>query len=162
RLALEGAAGGMRPTRSMEATDSAGTAYVAQRRRALPNGWWGMAVFLATEAALFGSMIGSYFYLRFTSPQWPQGGIEAPSVALPRQRCGEGVAAAPATRRGRRAAGRGAAAQPGPAADPRCGPGRAAGAAGEDGGRGGGRGRAAGAGGAGAGGGTRGARDGGA
>jgi cytochrome c oxidase subunit III len=42
-----------------------------------------MAVFLATEAALFGSLIGSYFYLRFTSPAWPQGGIEAPSVALP-------------------------------------------------------------------------------
>jgi heme/copper-type cytochrome/quinol oxidase subunit 3 len=42
-----------------------------------------MAIFLATEAALFGSLIGSYFYLRFTSPQWPQGGIAAPSVALP-------------------------------------------------------------------------------
>ena len=25
-------------------------------RRALPNGWWGMAVFLATETALFGSL----------------------------------------------------------------------------------------------------------
>jgi heme/copper-type cytochrome/quinol oxidase subunit 3 len=42
-----------------------------------------MAVFLATETALFGSLIGSYFYLRFTSPDWPQGGIAAPSVALP-------------------------------------------------------------------------------
>ena len=67
----------------MEATDAAGSAYVAQRRRALPNGWWGMAVFLATEATLFGTLIGSYFYLRFTSAQWPQGGIERPSVALP-------------------------------------------------------------------------------
>jgi cytochrome c oxidase subunit I+III len=55
----------------------------APRRRALPSGWWGMAIFLATEVALFGSLIGSYFYLRFTSPQWPQGGIAAPSVALP-------------------------------------------------------------------------------
>src|SRR4051794_19455639 len=55
----------------------------ATRRRSLPSGWWGMAVFLATEAALFGSLIGSYFYLRFTSTEWPQGGIEAPSVALP-------------------------------------------------------------------------------
>ena len=52
-------------------------------RRALPNGWWGMGVFLATETALFGSLIGTYFYLRFTSPEWPQGGIEPPSVALP-------------------------------------------------------------------------------
>ena len=70
-------------TRSMEATDGRGAAFVAQRRRALPNGWWGMACFLATETALFGSLIGSYFYLRFTSPQWPQGGIEPPSAALP-------------------------------------------------------------------------------
>src|SRR5215218_5612607 len=52
-------------------------------RRARPNGWWGMAVFLATEAALFGSLIGSYSYLRFTSADWPQGAIEPPSVALP-------------------------------------------------------------------------------
>jgi cytochrome c oxidase subunit 3 len=52
-------------------------------RRALPNGWWGMAVFLATETALFGSLIGAYFYLRFTSADWPQGGIDPPSVALP-------------------------------------------------------------------------------
>jgi cytochrome c oxidase subunit I+III len=52
-------------------------------RRARPNGWWGMAVFLATEAALFGSLIGAYSYLRFTSVDWPQGGIEPPSVALP-------------------------------------------------------------------------------
>jgi heme/copper-type cytochrome/quinol oxidase subunit 3 len=53
------------------------------RRRALPNGVWGMAVFLASEATIFGTLIASYFYLRFTSPQWPQGGIAAPSVALP-------------------------------------------------------------------------------
>jgi cytochrome c oxidase subunit 3 len=67
----------------MEAEDGGGAAYVAQRRRAMPNGWWGMACFLATETALFGSLIGSYFYLRFTSPEWPQGGIEAPSAVLP-------------------------------------------------------------------------------
>ncbi len=56
---------------------------VGAARRALPNGWWGMAIFLSSEAALFGSLIGTYFYLRFTSPQWPQGGIPAPAVALP-------------------------------------------------------------------------------
>jgi heme/copper-type cytochrome/quinol oxidase subunit 3 len=54
-----------------------------QPRRALPNGWWGMAVFLASESTIFGTLIASYFYLRFTSPEWPQGGIAAPSVALP-------------------------------------------------------------------------------
>jgi cytochrome c oxidase subunit I+III len=52
-------------------------------RLALPNGWWGMAIFLASEFALFGSAIGSYFYLRFTSPEWPQGGIAAPEPLLP-------------------------------------------------------------------------------
>jgi cytochrome c oxidase subunit III len=56
---------------------------VAQPRRALPNGVLGMAVFLASEATIFGTLIASYFYLRFTSPRWPQGAIEAPSTALP-------------------------------------------------------------------------------
>jgi heme/copper-type cytochrome/quinol oxidase subunit 3 len=70
-------------TPSTRATDAAAVAGVERRRRSLPSGWWGMAVFLATEAALFGSLIGSYFYLHFTSPSWPQGGIAAPSVALP-------------------------------------------------------------------------------
>jgi cytochrome c oxidase subunit I+III len=57
--------------------------HIGPRGRAMPSGWWGMATFLATETALFGSLIGSYFYLRFTSPQWPQGGIAPPSAALP-------------------------------------------------------------------------------
>lgn len=70
-------------TRSTHATDAAAVAAVARRRRSLPSGWWGMALFLATEVALFGSMIGSYFYLRFTSPVWPQGGIRPPAAALP-------------------------------------------------------------------------------
>jgi heme/copper-type cytochrome/quinol oxidase subunit 3 len=73
----------MRPTRSTEATDAAAAALVARQRRALPNGWWGMAIFLASETALFGSLIGTYFYLEFTGRQWPLGGIEAPSVVLP-------------------------------------------------------------------------------
>jgi heme/copper-type cytochrome/quinol oxidase subunit 3 len=51
--------------------------------RALPNGWWGMAILLASEAALLTAMLGAYFYLHFTSPQWPQGAIEAPKVLLP-------------------------------------------------------------------------------
>ena len=59
----------------------ASTDLVGFARRALPNGWWGMAIFLCSETALFGSLIGTYFYLRFTSPQWPLGGIPAPSVA---------------------------------------------------------------------------------
>jgi cytochrome c oxidase subunit 3/cytochrome c oxidase subunit I+III len=53
------------------------------KTRALPNGWWGMALLMATEAAFFGSLIGTYFYLRYTNTGWPLGGIEAPAVALP-------------------------------------------------------------------------------
>jgi len=53
------------------------------RPRALPNGFWGMALLMATEAAFFGSLIGTYFYLRYTNADWPLEGIEAPAVALP-------------------------------------------------------------------------------
>jgi cytochrome c oxidase subunit I+III len=60
-----------------------GAELVGTARRALPNGWWGMAILLCSEVALFGSLIGTYFYLRFTSTEWPQDGLPAPSVALP-------------------------------------------------------------------------------
>ena len=45
------------------------------------NGWWGMLLLIATEATLFGVLIAAYFYIRFRSPHWPQGGIKAPGVA---------------------------------------------------------------------------------
>lgn len=54
-----------------------------RRRVARPNGWWGMAVFVATEATLFGTIFGTYFYLRFNSKHWPPHGIEAPKAVLP-------------------------------------------------------------------------------
>jgi heme/copper-type cytochrome/quinol oxidase subunit 3 len=47
-------------------------------------GWWGMVGLIATEAMLFGSLIASYFYLRFTSGSvWPPDGIEKPTLELP-------------------------------------------------------------------------------
>jgi cytochrome c oxidase subunit III len=47
-------------------------------------GWWGMAWLIATEAMLFGALIASYFYLRFTSgPVWPPDGIVKPTLQLP-------------------------------------------------------------------------------
>jgi heme/copper-type cytochrome/quinol oxidase subunit 3 len=52
-------------------------------RRTLPNGLWGMALLVTTETALFGTLIGTYFYLRFSAPQWPPDGIAAPSAVLP-------------------------------------------------------------------------------
>jgi len=52
-------------------------------RAAKPNGWWGMAVFVATEATLFGTLIGSYYDLRFRTLHWPPPGIPDPKVAVP-------------------------------------------------------------------------------
>ena len=56
---------------------------VDHAREAKPNGWWGMALFIGTEATLFGTLIGSYFYLRFNYVQWPPPGVPEPKVALP-------------------------------------------------------------------------------
>jgi cytochrome c oxidase subunit III len=61
---------------------------LAGARRTIANGVWGMLLFAATEAGLFGTLLGSYFYLRFSSPEWPPPGIDAPSVALPLALCG--------------------------------------------------------------------------
>src|SRR5204863_26211 len=84
RLALQGAAGGMNDvTRSTEATSATAASYAARRRRALPSGWWGMALLVATEAALFGTVLSTYWYLRFNSVQWPPPGIKSPDVVLP-------------------------------------------------------------------------------
>jgi len=53
------------------------------QRVAKPNGWWGMVVFVATEATLFGTLIGSYYDLRFRTPHWPPAGVPDPKVAVP-------------------------------------------------------------------------------
>lgn len=77
------AAGAGRVTRSMEAAGPGPVAAVAQERRALPSGWWGAALVIATEATFFACLIATYFYLRFKTGEWPPGGIEKPSVTLP-------------------------------------------------------------------------------
>ena len=53
------------------------------QRVAKPNGWGGMVVFVATEATLFATLIGSYYDLRFKTPQWPPAGVPDPKVAVP-------------------------------------------------------------------------------
>ncbi len=53
------------------------------QRVAKPNGWWGMVVFVATEATLFGTLIGSYYDLRFKTPRWPPTGVPDPKLAMP-------------------------------------------------------------------------------
>ncbi len=45
--------------------------------------WWGMVGLITIEAVLFGSLIVSYFYLRFYAPAWPMGNISKPSLLLP-------------------------------------------------------------------------------
>ena len=62
---------------------SAEAARLDRGRIARPNGWWGIAVFVATEATLFGTIIGSYFFLRFQVPQWPPAGVPDPKVLVP-------------------------------------------------------------------------------
>ena len=53
------------------------------QRVSRPVGWWGMAIFIATEATLFGALIGAYFHLRFRTHPWPPHGVPDPKVLLP-------------------------------------------------------------------------------
>lgn len=70
-------------TRSATAESSGAVVQVAQRRRAQPNGWWGMALFMCAEATLFGTLLATYFYLDFGSSQWPPSGVPKPEVLYP-------------------------------------------------------------------------------
>jgi heme/copper-type cytochrome/quinol oxidase subunit 3 len=55
----------------------------AVTRREPSLAWWGMAMFIAAEATLFGVLVATYFYLRFKNLQWPPHGIPEPKVAVP-------------------------------------------------------------------------------
>lgn len=84
---------------------------VTRTRRSLSNGAWGALLLIAAETALFGTLLGSYYYLRFNSATWPPDGVELPAVALPVALTGALVLSAPpmllaadAARRGRRTA----------------------------------------------------------
>jgi cytochrome c oxidase subunit III len=70
-------------TRSEEARSGVAAAYAARRRRALPSGVWGIALLVATESALFGTLLASYWYLRAKNVDWPPPGVESPKVVLP-------------------------------------------------------------------------------
>jgi heme/copper-type cytochrome/quinol oxidase subunit 3 len=64
-------------------------------RRSRPTGWWGMALFVGTEAVLFGCLVGSYFYLRFRTAPWPPHGVPEPHLTLPLVLTGVLVATSP-------------------------------------------------------------------
>jgi heme/copper-type cytochrome/quinol oxidase subunit 3 len=70
-------------TRSMDATSAVAASYAERRRMARPSGWWGVLLLLATEAAFFGTLIASYFYLRVQVIEWPPPGVDPPTVAPP-------------------------------------------------------------------------------
>lgn len=72
-----------RPPRSPAAGTATQAASVSRRRRAQPNGWWGMALFLCSEATVFGTLMSSYFYLDFDAKHWPPAGITPPGVTDP-------------------------------------------------------------------------------
>jgi cytochrome c oxidase subunit III len=52
-------------------------------RGSQPRGWWGTALFIATEATLFGTIFGTWLFLRYKAPHWPPAGEPRPDVWLP-------------------------------------------------------------------------------
>lgn len=69
--------------RTTEAAGSAAVSLAVSQRLGRPAAWWGMMIFVASEATLFGAFVGTYFYLRFKSPTWPPDGIPEPRVVVP-------------------------------------------------------------------------------
>jgi heme/copper-type cytochrome/quinol oxidase subunit 3 len=58
--------------------------YATSVRRGGPSlAVWGMAMLVASEVTLFGTFIGSYYYLRFSTPHWPPVGTPEPRVVVP-------------------------------------------------------------------------------
>lgn len=45
--------------------------------------WWGMIGLITIEAAVFATLITSYFYLRLGHAEWPPGGLEPPDLLWP-------------------------------------------------------------------------------
>jgi heme/copper-type cytochrome/quinol oxidase subunit 3 len=66
-----------------EARNAEAAAVVAGRRRGPSLAFWGMAMVVASETTLFGTFIGSYYYLRFGAAHWPPPGTPEPRVVVP-------------------------------------------------------------------------------
>jgi heme/copper-type cytochrome/quinol oxidase subunit 3 len=59
------------------------TAATLPVRAARPKGWWGVVVFVATEATLFGTLVGTYVYLRLHNAHWPPPNVTKPPLLTP-------------------------------------------------------------------------------
>src|SRR5207302_8568159 len=58
--------------------------YAGGLRRGGPGlAFWGMAMLVAAEVTLFGTFVGTYYYLRFESVHWPPPGTPEPRVVVP-------------------------------------------------------------------------------
>jgi cytochrome c oxidase subunit III len=69
--------------RASSARNAREVAALSARRQGLPIGVWGMAMVVASEVTLFGTFVGSYFYLRFNAAHWPPDGIPRPELLTP-------------------------------------------------------------------------------
>ena len=68
---------------TVEEASAASETEILEAPRAKPGrstAWWGMAVLIMTESAIFASLLSSYFFLQAASKEWPLGGIEAPEL----------------------------------------------------------------------------------
>jgi cytochrome c oxidase subunit III len=66
-----------------EARSAAEVSRAAGQRYGPPAALWGMLILIASEGMLFASMIGAYFYLRFTHHSWPPPGDPKPKALFP-------------------------------------------------------------------------------
>ena len=69
--------------RTTDARNAREAAVVAGRRRGPSVAFWGMAMLVAAEVTLFGTFIGTYYYLRFKNAHWPPPGTPEPRVVVP-------------------------------------------------------------------------------
>jgi len=69
--------------RTTDARTPRAIARAAAERVGLPAGWWGMLMLIASEGALMGSFVGTYWYLRLRAPHWPPAGVPEPKVVVP-------------------------------------------------------------------------------
>ncbi len=71
------------PTANVADVATRPSAFLAEHPAGRTVGWWGMVMFVTTEATLFAVLLSSYFYVRFQVGTWPPGGIEEPKLIRP-------------------------------------------------------------------------------